>query len=240
MTNDTQKAGGGSAGTRSPAGPIKVDIWADVACPWCYVGKRKFEAAAKAFAADGLGEGRQVEVEFHSFELAPNLPLDRTETAKEYHLNHMGMNEQQADAALARMARVARKVDVELNYDTNIVANTVLAHQLIHYAKARGKQLETEEALFQAFFTDGRDVSDIAQLAEIAEGLGLDRGDVIRSLEGNEFLDAVRADESLARSYGIGGVPFLLVGGKYGLSGAQEATTIQRALEQAWSDRKDS
>lgn len=215
---------------------IRVDIWADVACPWCYIGMRRLDAAAASFRAKGRGESRAVDVVFHSFQLAPHLPVGPTQSVMEYNMNHLGMSESDSATALARVVRRARAVGLELDFTTTRFANTVLAHQLIHYAKAHGRQREAEEALFAAFFTQGRNVSDVHELADIADELGLDRADAFRSLLADEHLQAVRADEALARSHGTHVVPFIVVDGKYSLAGAQGTPLIENALEQAWSD----
>lgn len=215
---------------------IKVDIWADVACPWCYIGTRRLDAATQSFSAEGTGARREVLVEFHSFELAPDLPVGPTRSPMDYNTEHLGMSESDAVAALARVARRARAVGLELDFTTTRVANTVLAHQLIHFAKAQGMQREAEDALFAAYFTQGRNVSDIDDLADVAGEIGLDRADVRRSLTAGEHLPAVRADEALARSHGIHSVPFIVVDGRYGLPGAQGTAVIEAALERAWSE----
>ncbi|WP_220186509.1 DsbA family protein [Streptomyces parvulus] len=213
-----------------------MDIWSDVACPWCYIGKRKFEIAVDSFTARGDGSARRVDVVFHSFELAPHLPLGVARPIREYLRSDKGMGEEEVSAQLQRIEQIADKVGLDINFEVNSVANTVLAHQLVHYAKGYGKQGEAKEALFAAHFTRGRNVSDLEELAAIAEEIGLDRAAAVRSLAAGEHLSAVREDEELARSYGIRGVPFAVVNGEYGVSGAQEPEVMERVLEQVWSE----
>jgi len=216
---------------------VKVDVWADVMCPWCYIGKRRLEEAAAVFSAGGPGEGRHLDIEFHSFELASDIAIGHTQSVLDYNVNEKGMDEGDATALLARITTRARAIGLDLHFESALLTNTSLAHQLIHYAAAHGKQLEAEEALFVAYFTQGRNVSDIEELGSIAQELGLDRDDAVRALEADEFLDAVHADEAAARAYGINSVPFFVIDGKYAVEGVQSTALIASALETAWAER---
>jgi predicted DsbA family dithiol-disulfide isomerase len=239
MTTDTEAA---QVTTTS----IKVDVWSDVACPWCYVGKRKFEAGAAAFvgageadgaATDGAGGRREVVVEYHSYELAPDTPVENTVNHLDYLVERLGVSRSDAVAMLARMVELGKTVGIAFDYDALQHTNTVKAHQLIHYAKAHGRQLDATERIFRAYFTEGRHVGRVAELADLAAEIGFDRADVARSLESDEYLTDVRQDQDLARRYGIRGVPFFVVDGKYGLSGAQDPAVFAQALEQVWTER---
>jgi predicted DsbA family dithiol-disulfide isomerase len=211
--------------------PIKVDIWSDIACPWCFIGKRKFEAAV---AASGI----PVEVEYHSFELSPTTPVEMEGTHADFLAEHMGVGPDQAQAMLDRVSGIAESVGLHYDYDALQTTNTVLGHQAIHYAKAQGKQLEMKERLMKAYFEEGRHVGRIPELADLAAEIGLDRDDVVRSLESGEYRDAVRADIALAGELGIRGVPFFVLEGKYGVSGAQEAATFANVLQQVADERE--
>jgi predicted DsbA family dithiol-disulfide isomerase len=210
--------------------PIKVDIWSDVQCPWCYIGKRKFEAGAKAF--DG-----EVEIEYHSFELAPDTPVDFDGTPVDYLSRHKGVPLDQAQQMIARVSSIAASVGLDYDYDHMHQTNTVKAHELIHYAKAHGRQLDMKERLLKAYFIDGRHVGRVEELADLAAEIGLDRADVVRALESNEYLADVKADVAQASEYGIQGVPFFVIDGKYGVSGAQEADTFTSVLTQVRDER---
>jgi len=210
--------------------PIKVDIWSDVQCPWCYIGKRKFEAGAKAF--DG-----EVEIEYHSFELAPDTPVDFDGTPVDYLSRHKGVPLDQAQQMIARVSSIAASVGLDYDYDHMHQTNTVKAHELIHYAKARGRQLDMKERLLKAYFIDGRHVGRIEELADLAAEIGLDRADVVRALESNEYLADVKADVAQASEYGIQGVPFFVIDGKYGVSGAQDADTFTSVLTQVRDEK---
>jgi predicted DsbA family dithiol-disulfide isomerase len=209
---------------------IKVDIWSDIACPWCYIGKRKFELGTAAF--DG-----EVEVEYHSFELAPDTPVDFAGSEIDFLVEHKGMSAAQVKPMLDRVAGIAAEVGLDYDFDALQHTKTVKAHQLLHYAKQHGKQVETKERLLRAYFVEGRHVGRDEDLADLAADVGLDRDDALRSLQSNEFLDAVRADQDQAIQYGIQGVPFFVVDGKYGVSGAQSPETFTGVLTKVAEER---
>jgi predicted DsbA family dithiol-disulfide isomerase len=210
--------------------PIKVDIWSDIACPWCFIGKRKFEAAV---AESGLA----VEVEFHSFELSPTTPAEFAGSHHQFLAGHAGVSLEQAAAMGERVTALAAAVGLRYDYDRLQTTNSLLAHQLTHYAKARGRQAAMIERLMSAYFEEGRHVGRIPELADLAAEIGLDRDDVVRSLESGEYLAPVRADVAQATEYGIRGVPFFVIDGKYGISGAQETATFAGALAQVAAER---
>ncbi|AMB58651.1 DsbA family oxidoreductase [Microterricola viridarii] len=209
---------------------IKVDIWSDVQCPWCYIGKRKFEAGVAQFGGD-------VEIEYHSFELAPDTPVDFDGSPAEYLSQRKGMPLPQVEQMLQNVTNIAAQVGLEYDYDAVHQTNTVKAHELLHYAKSKGRQLEMKEALLKAYFVDGGHVGRIEDLADLAAELGFDRADVVRSLEQNEFLADVKADVAQARAFGIQGVPFFVIDGKYGISGAQDPASFAQALTQVSEER---
>lgn len=209
---------------------IKVDIWSDVQCPWCYIGKRKFESGVKEFDGD-------VQVEYHSFELAPDTPVDFDGTPIDYLSQRKGMPVDQVEQMLARVTGIAATVGLDYDFDHVHQTNTLKAHEHLHFAKSRGRQLDMKERLLKAYFVDGRHVGRIEDLADLAAEIGLDRADVIRALESNEYLADVKADVALATDYGIQGVPFFVIDGKYGVSGAQEAETFTNLLTQVRSER---
>ncbi|GAB3613414.1 DsbA family oxidoreductase [Humibacter ginsengisoli] len=215
--------------------PIKVDIWSDVACPWCYIGKRKFEAGSGLFA--GAGDGRGVEVEYHSFELSPDTPVDFEGNEADYLAQHKGISPEQASQMLERVSGIAAQVGLDYDFAAMQHTNTVKAHELIHYAKAHGKQAEMKERLLKAYFVEGGHVGRIDDLAGYASEIGLDGEDARAALEHGDYLSAVREDQATAQEYGISGVPFFVIDGKYGVSGAQEAATFAQVLEQVWNER---
>ena len=211
--------------------PIKVDIWSDVQCPWCYIGKRKFEAGAAAFDGD-------VEVEYHSFELAPDTPVDFDGTPVDYLSQRKGMPAEQVALMLANVTGIASSVGLDYDYDHVHQTNTIKAHELLHYAKVQGRQLDMKERLLKAYFVDGRHVGRIEDLADLAAEIGLDRDEVVGVLTDETYLADVKADVAQAVAYGIQGVPFFVIDGTYGVSGAQDATTFTHVLEQARTERE--
>ena len=212
---------------------IKVDIWSDVQCPWCYIGKRKFEAGAALF--DG-----GVEVEYHSFELAPDTPVDFAGSPVDYLSERKGLPVAQVTEMLARVTGIAESVGLHYDYDSVHQTNTVISHELLHYAKAHGRQLDMKERLLKAYFVDGRHVGRIEDLADLAAEIGLDRADVVRALTAHDYLADVKADVAQANAYGIQGVPFFVIDGKYGISGAQEPEAFAGALRQAQADQDEA
>ncbi|MBC7403287.1 MAG: DsbA family oxidoreductase [Microbacteriaceae bacterium] len=213
------------------ASPIKVDIWSDVQCPWCYIGKRKFEAGAAAF-------GGEVEVEYHSFELAPDTPVDFDGSPVDYLSQRKGIPVEQVTQMLGDVTGIAASVGLHYDYEHVHQTNTVKAHELIHYAKARGRQLDMKERLLKAYFVDGRHVGRVEDLADLAAEIGLDRDEVVRVLTDETYRADVRSDVAQAVAYGIKGVPFFVIDGTYGVSGAQDATAFTRVLEQARTERE--
>jgi predicted DsbA family dithiol-disulfide isomerase len=204
---------------------VKVDIWSDIACPWCYIGKRKFEEGVRRFGGD-------VEVEYHSFELSPDTPVDFDGTAADFLAGHKGLPKDRVTGMIDTVIGIAGTVGLDYDYDALQHTNTVKAHQLLHYAKERGRQVDMKERLLRAYFVEGRHVGRVEDLGDLAAELGFDRADVVRSLEADEHLPAVRGDQAQAVAYGINGVPFFVFEGKYGVSGAQDPSVFAEALTQ--------
>ena len=202
--------------------PLSVQIFSDVQCPWCYIGKRKFEAAVADFEA----QGGAVDVVYRSFELAPDTPVD-------YLSQRKGVTPEQAQQMIARVSGIAESVGLEYHYDDIHQTNTVLAHELLHFAKAHGKQLELKERLLRAYFTEGRHIGKADELAELAAEVGLDADAARTALAEHTYLGDVKADMAQAVAYGIQGVPFYVIDEKYGISGAQDPQMFLAALTQA-------
>lgn len=208
---------------------VTVDIWSDIACPFCYIGKKKFEAAV---AQSGI----PVAVTYRSFELGPNTPEDVADSHAYLLALKMGVSPDEALAMERQITQAAESSGLEFRYDQLKPANTRKAHQLLHYAKTADKQAEMAERLLAAHFTEGRHVGQIAELASLGAEVGLDPDEVTRVLESGEFLSEVDADIAQAASFGIRGVPFFVLNGKYGVNGAQEPEQFVAALQQAQQD----
>jgi predicted DsbA family dithiol-disulfide isomerase len=210
---------------------VKIDIWSDVACPWCYIGKRRFEEGARR-------AGVPVEVEYHSFELSPDTPVEYAGSTARFLAERKGLPMPQVQRMLEQVTAIAAGVGLHYDFDTVVHTNTVLAHELLHFAKAQGRQLETAEALFRAYFEQGRHVGRIDDLVELAAEAGLDREAARAALESHEHLGAVHADQAQAAAYGIQGVPFFVIDGRYGVSGAQDPEVFAGALRQVAAERE--
>lgn len=209
---------------------VEVEIWSDIACPFCYIGKRNFESGAAA-------AGVPVAVVYRSFILAPDAPADLAGGNAARLAEKFGVSVAEAQAMQLQIAETARKAGLAFDYDRMQPTNTGLAHQLLHHAHAHGRQAEMKERLLLAHFTEGGHVGRVEELADLAAEVGLDRAAVVRALTTGEHLDGVRADIAQAQAYGITGVPFYVIDGKYAVSGAQAPETFSRALTQARDER---
>ena len=210
---------------------MRVDIWSDVICPWCYVGKARFEKALGSFA-----HRDEVEVIFHSFELDPSSPRGQRESNLEMLSKKFGKSPAEALALDDQVGSLARAEG--LGFDSSRpVGNTFDVHRVLHLGLDRGGQRELLGAINDAYFAQARDVFDGDVLTEVAVGAGLDAAEVGKVLDGDDYADAVRQDESQARQIGISGVPFFVFDMALGASGAQPAELFASALNQAW-DRK--
>ncbi|MGH3282971.1 MAG: DsbA family oxidoreductase [Trebonia sp.] len=207
---------------------MRVDIWSDIICPWCYVGKARFEKALNAFAHAG-----EVEVVYHSFELDPNSPRGVSEPNLAVLSKKFGKSPAEALAMDDHVGRLARAEG--LGFDSGRpVGNTFDIHRVLHLGLEAGVQRELLDAVNEAYFAQARDVFDRAVLTEVAVGTGLSADEVGKVSGSDSYADEVRQDERQAREIGINGVPFFVFDMALGASGAQPAELFSRALEQAW------
>lgn len=214
---------------------MKVEIWSDVVCPWCYVGKRRFEAALERF------EHRdQVVLEWKSFELDPGAhsqPADDA-LARDYAdrlAGKYGTSRGGAEQMLDTMTAAAAVEGLDFHFEKATKANSFNAHQVIHLAGDRGVQDAMKERLLRAYFTEGEGVGDPAVLARLAIEVGLDADEVLAVLENQRYADAVRQDEDEAARLGISAVPFFVIDRRYGIPGAQSAEEILLVLRETWA-----
>jgi predicted DsbA family dithiol-disulfide isomerase len=210
---------------------VRIEIWSDIACPWCYIGKRRLETALA-----GFDHRDEVEVVYRSFELDPSAPTEAKETAQEMLSSKYGVSRAEAAQMQARVTELAAVEGMTWRHDETVHANTFDAHRLLHLAEEVGRQAELKEAFLEANFVGARNMADHATLREIAVGVGLPADRVEAVLASDEFADAVRADVDRARAYGANGVPFFVVDEKYGVSGAQPAELFGQLLERAWRE----
>lgn len=215
---------------------MNVEIWSDIACPWCYIGKRRFEAALAGF------EHRDdVAVTWHSYQLDPDLPARYDGTEAQYLSERKGIDPAQLAGMLAQVTEQAAGVGLNYDFDALVVANSLPAHRLIHLAKAEAGPAAADaakEALLSAHFEQGRDIGSAEVLARIGAAVGLDPERVRAMLATDEYTDAVTRDFAEGRALGISGVPFFVIDRKYGISGAQPTELFAQALDTAWTESR--
>jgi predicted DsbA family dithiol-disulfide isomerase len=211
---------------------VHVEIWSDIACPWCYVGKRRFEAALA-----GYEHRDDVTVTWRSFELDPGAPADRGVSGAEHLAAKYGMGVEQAQARQSQLAALAADDGLDLRFDRVRGGNTFDAHRIVHLAEAHGVQDSMEERLMRAYLTEGELMSDPTTLARLAAEVGLPAGEVDELLAGDGFAAEVRDDERTGAALGITGVPFFVVDRAFGASGAQPPEVLRALLERAWEAR---
>jgi predicted DsbA family dithiol-disulfide isomerase len=209
--------------------PMRVDIWGDIVCPWCYIGNARFSRAL----AD-LEQRDEIEVVYRSFELDPSIPGGQATPILDMLAAKYGMGPAQAQQAEARVAAMAAAEGLEFTAD-RAVGNTFDAHRLVHLGREHGRQERLLQRLYRAYFGKGRPVFDHEALTGLAAEEGLDPDIARRVLKDGSYGEAVHADEDQAARLGINGVPFCVIDGKYGVSGAQPEETFARALRSAWA-----
>lgn len=210
---------------------MKVEIWSDYQCPFCYIGKRRFEAALEKFT-----NKNEIEVIYRSFELDPNAQRDYDHDVHHMLSGKYGMSREQAIKMNEDVARQGQTAGVTFNFNSMKLTNSFDAHRLTHYAAGQGKAKEVADLLFKAAFTDAEHIGDHATLADLAAQAGLDKEAVLEMLAGKEYSSEVRSDEQEAARLGIRGVPFFVINRKYGISGAQSSEVMLDALNKAWDE----
>ncbi|MGK6351403.1 DsbA family oxidoreductase [Parapedobacter sp. DT-150] len=211
---------------------MKIEIWSDIVCPFCYIGKHNFETALQQF------DGQQaVEVEWKSFQLDPDLPKNPTyANTYQYLAERKGLNITQAREMTAGVASTGKKAGVELNFDKAIPANTWDAHRLIHLAQTEGLGSQVKENLFRTHFTEGKNISDIDTLVALGKEAGLDEATITAVLGSDQYAYEVAQDIQEAGNIGVRGVPFFVFDRKYAVSGAQPPEVFLQTLEKAFTE----
>lgn len=210
---------------------MKVEIWSDVVCPWCAIGKHRFEKALAQFA-----HRDDVEVRWRSFELDPDAPQERTGDLHEHLASKYGLTTERAEQLNAEMTERAAADGWDFHFEHAKPGNTFDAHRLLHLAAERGVQDAVKERLFSAYLVEGERIGDPETLVRIGADAGLDAEEARAVLAGLRYGDEVRADEHQARQYGISGVPFYVIDEKYGVSGAQPPEALLQVLDTAWTE----
>lgn len=216
---------------------LRIDIWSDIACPWCYVGKRRLEAALRAFPHQSA-----VDVTWHSFQLDPSAP--RTQPSQRPYAERLaakyGVAPEQGKAMIARMVQTAAQDGLAMDFEHIRPGNTFDAHRLLHLAKQRGLQDALEERLFAAYLCEGQAIGEPEVLLKLAEQAGLDVDEAQGVLVTDAYAQEVRTDIAHARALGVSGVPFFVVGEHYGVAGAQSAETLLSVLTQWWDENPEA
>lgn len=210
---------------------MKVEIWSDVMCPFCYIGKRKFEAALSQFENKD-----NIEVVWKSFQLNPNMETNPNKSNLDYLMEIKGWSRAQAEQTTLYVTNMAKEVGLEYHLDKAVTANSFDAHRFVQYAKKHGKGDAAEERLFKAYFTEAKNTADHNVLVQLATDIGLDGNEVKKILAGQDYSNEVKSDLYEAQQLGISGVPFFVIDRKYAVSGAQPSETFLGALNKAWSE----
>ncbi|MGN6796454.1 MAG: DsbA family oxidoreductase [Streptosporangiaceae bacterium] len=210
---------------------MQVEIWSDIVCPWCYIGKRRFERALNSFE-----HADSVAVSYRSFELDPAAPAARSGSHAEHLASKYGMSVEQAEQLDQQMTERASAEGLAFNFDVMRGGNTFDAHRLLHLANEYGLQVEMKERLMRATFTDGLPIADKPTLADLAAEVGVPAHDARDALDRDAYAIAVRRDEEQAARYGITGVPFYVADGKFAVSGAQPAEAFRQLLDRAYAE----
>jgi predicted DsbA family dithiol-disulfide isomerase len=212
---------------------VRIDIWSDVACPWCYIGKRRFETALARFE-----HRADVQVRWHSFQLDPQAQSQPAGAHATMLASKYGMSAAQAQQSLDTMRETGAADGVDFRFDLARSGNTFDAHRLLQLAADRGVQPAVKERLMRAYFSEGEDVSDRETLVRLGGDAGLASDEVRDTLASPRYSAEVQADVDQARQLGISGVPFFVLDAKFGVSGAQPTDVFSQALQQAWDEQE--
>jgi predicted DsbA family dithiol-disulfide isomerase len=210
---------------------MQVEVWSDVVCPWCYIGKRRLETALEKFP-----HRDQVEVVWRSFQLDPSVPEGETHATLPALAAKYGTSVEAMRANMARVEEIAAGEGLEYHLADGVSGNTLLAHQLLHHAAEHGLRNQLKERLLHAYFVEGRPVFDVESLVALGAEVGLDETEARAALADRRHLAAVHAEAATAQALGATGVPFFVVDRKYGAAGAQPAELLLQLLERAWAD----
>ena len=210
---------------------MKVEIWSDVVCPFCYIGKRKFEAALDKFPHKD-----KIEIEWKSYQLSPKIKTEPSKNIHQYLAEHKGIRLDEAKIMNDEVARMAAENGLTYNFDKVVVANSFMAHRFTHFSKQYAKQNEAEELLFRAYFVEGKNIDDINTLAELGGKIGLNANTVKETLKTTMFSDDVHMDIYEASEVGAQGVPFFVFDNKYAISGAQDTAVFLKTLERSFQE----
>jgi predicted DsbA family dithiol-disulfide isomerase len=214
---------------------MKVEIWSDVMCPFCYIGKRKFENALEKFSYKN-----NIEIHWRSFQLNPEQDTNPSITVYEYLAERKGWTLDYSKKVHAQLAETAKQVGLDYNFDDAIPANSMKAHRLSHLASKYNVQDAAEEKIFTAYFTEGKNIDDNETLISIGTQVGLPASEIKQMLDSDQYLKEVQNDIQKAEDLGIRGVPFFVFDNKYAVSGAQSSEVFLNALETSWKEYENN
>lgn len=210
---------------------MKIEIWSDVMCPFCYIGKRNFEKALAQFT-----EKEKIEIVWKSFQLDASVPDIATESYEEYLVKRKGLSAEQVKGMLQNVTQMAREAGLDYHFDRSVIVNSLKAHRLIQFAKTRNLGDEAEERLFHAFFTEGKSIADIDTLTQLGVEIGLDATELQVAFTDERYAYQVNQDIQEARQIGVNGVPFFVFNRKYAISGAQPPQAFLETLRKSFDE----
>lgn len=210
---------------------MKIEIWSDVMCPFCYIGKRNFETALEQFADKG-----NIEIEWKSFQLDPTISEVADESQEDYLVKRKGMSREQVQGMLANVTAMAKQAGLEYHLDKSVMVNTQKAHQLIQFAKTKNLGNEMEERLFSAFFTEGKNLADLKVLTQLGKETGLDENELQSAFTDDQYKYQMKQDIQEAQNIGVNGVPFFVFDRKYAISGAQPPQAFLQTLTKSFTE----
>lgn len=213
---------------------MKIEIWSDVMCPFCYIGKRHFEEALSKFS-----DKEHIDIEWKSFQLDPTMPDVAEESQEDYLVKRKGMSRDQIQGMLQNVTAMGKEAGLDFNFDQSIMVNSQKAHQLIQFAKSKGLGNEIEERLFQAYFTEGKNVADETTLTELGKEIGLDENELQVAFNDDKYLYQMKQDIQEAQNIGVRGVPFFVFDRKYGVSGAQPTEAFLETLNKSFGEWRE-
>ncbi len=214
---------------------MKIEIWSDVMCPFCYIGKRHLEMAMET-----LPFNNEIEIEWKSYQLNPEYHNTTNESLYDYLARAKGMTVEQAKQLTGNVLEMGSQAGLALDFERSVPANSFDAHRFLHFAKTKGLQNEAEETLFHAHFMEGKDIANKEVLSAIGQRLGLAKQEIDKALAGDDFAEAVQYDGYESQQIGIRGVPYFVFDKKYALSGAQPVETFKAAITQSFTEWKEA
>lgn len=212
---------------------MKVEIWSDIICPFCYIGKRKFEKAL-----EGFGAKEKVEIVWRSFQLDPGMEYLPGQSVHEYLGKRKGTTTAEGKRMNDAMTGMAKEVGLEYDFDKAIINNTTDAHRLLHLAKTKDLQNEMKERLFKAYYTEGKNIGDLEALVQLGSEVGIPANEIRNALQTGAYKKEVEQDQHTAQQVGARGVPFFVFNDKYAVSGAQSSDVFTQVLEKVWEEEK--